>query len=238
MSGPSAILARLSDALAAHGLFTRGVVHLDATGPVPAPTPALADGSAARTIVLVGPIGGSLWPTFSQWRTAQTDKGGAHPLDAWSKVILTATAQTFGATAYFPSDPPYQPFQAWAIEAEGMKASPLGILMHPQFGLWHSYRGALGFSHALDASVSAHEVTHACDRCLDKPCLSQCPVNAISPAGFDVRACRSHLATEAGQPGCMAQGCLARNACPVGQAYRYPGPQLRFHMEALGEAPE
>lgn len=117
-----------------------------------------------------------------------------------------------------------------------MKASPLGILLHPQFGLWHSYRGALGFSQALDVPAKPVAPAHPCDHCLDKPCLSHCPAEAVRVENFNVSACRAHLATEGGQAGCMQQGCLARNACPVGQAYRYPGPQLRFHMQALGQA--
>jgi len=230
MSGPSALLAKLSEDLAPHGLFSRGVLSVDGQ----ASAPRLADGTTARSIVLVGPIGGSLWTAFDAWRATRSDRGGDHPLDAWSKQILTAVAVTHGATANFPSDPPYQPFQAWAKQAEGLEASPLGILIHPQFGLWHSYRGALGFSQVLDEPLKPDTVSHPCDHCVDKPCLSRCPVNAISPVGFDVRACRAHLATEAGQAGCMQSGCLARNACPVGQALRYPGPQLRFHMQALG----
>jgi hypothetical protein len=31
----------------------------------------------------------------------------------------------------------------------------------------------------------------------------------------------------------MTLGCLARDACPVGVAYRYPQVQVQFHMQAL-----
>ena len=30
------------------------------------------------------------------------------------------------------------------MRAEGLKPSPLGVLVHPDFGLWHGYRGAIG----------------------------------------------------------------------------------------------
>ena len=58
---------------------------------------------------------------------------------------IGAVAATFGARAVSPSDRPYLPFQQWAMRAEGLKPSPLGILMHPRYGLWHAYRGALLF---------------------------------------------------------------------------------------------
>jgi hypothetical protein len=57
--------------------------------------------------------------------------------------------------------------------------------------------------------------------------------SAIGESGFDVVACRRHLATPEGQGGCMVSGCIARNACPVGADYRYPQAQLAFHMQAL-----
>ena len=62
---------------------------------------------------------------------------------------------------------------------------------------------------------------HACDTCVDKPCLSACPVNAFGPNGFDVASCRAYLNTEPGRKGCMTSGCMARDACPVGRAHRY-----------------
>lgn len=155
------------------------------------------------------------------------------PLDDWSKAIIRPVASGLGATAYFSSDPPWQPFQRWAMQAEGLKASPLGILIHPDYGLWHGYRGALGFADVLERMEVPPFSQHPCDLCVEKPCLAACPVGAIAAAGFDLSGCRSHLRTPQGQAGCMAGGCLSRNACPVGANYRYPAEQLAFHMAAL-----
>jgi hypothetical protein len=233
MSGPFGILERLDALLAAQGLTRRGTVHF---GPADS-APVDADGRPVVAVVLVGITGGAMWPRFSAWRDTVVDRGGADPLDRWSEVVLDPIAAELGAMALYPSRAPYQPFQSWAIRAEGLKASPLGLLMHPVFGLWHSYRGALGFfewqGELAGGDVSRSATHHPCDICPDKPCLSACPVGAVSLERFDVRDCRSHLASDQGQAGCMSGGCRARDACPVGIAYRYPEAQVRFHMQAL-----
>jgi ferredoxin len=223
MSGPLAILEQISEVLEPHGIRVRGVVSFsDDEGPL------LVDGSRARSVVLLGNVGSSIWPAFCRWRKTYN---GPDPLDTWSKSLIRPLAETFEATAYFPSDPPWQPFQQWAMKAEGLKASPLGILIHPEYGLWHGYRGALGFS--IEIKVAKIEADHPCDHCPEKPCLAACPVGAISLSTFDIPRCRSHLGNEAGRTSCMASGCIARNACPVGAQFRYNSEQLEFHMEAL-----
>jgi hypothetical protein len=222
------MVSALRAALEPHGIFMRGVVCFEdgEVGPV------LASGAPAESVVLLGNIGGSIWEPFSQWRAAPGNFERRDPLDDWSKSVIGPLSGTLGATAYFPSDPPWQPFQSWAMRAEGLKPSPLGILVHPEYGLWHGYRGALGFGFRLDIQQVATGA-HPCDDCREKPCLSNCPVDAVTPAAFEVATCRSHLRTPIGQGGCMRGGCLARNACPVGSAYRYPREQLAFHMAAL-----
>ncbi len=215
-------------ALRPHGLFLRGVVNFADSETAPT----LVDGRRAAGVVLVGNVGSAIWPHFRAWQHAAPERGGDNPLDAWSKAVIGPLAAELGATAYFPSDPPWQPFQRWAMRAEGLRTSPLGILIHPVYGLWHGYRGALGFPHPL-ATEAAAAGPHPCDSCRDRPCLNRCPAGAVTDAGFDVAACRGHLRTEAGREGCMASGCLARNACPVGADYRYCDDQLRFHMAAL-----
>jgi len=223
MSDPLPVPERISAELEPYGIFERGVVCFSGgEGPL------LDDGSSARSVVLLGNVGSSIWPAFSRW---QETNDGPHPLDRWSKELIRPLAEALGATAYFPSDPPWQPFQKWVIKAEGLRPSPLGILIHPQYGLWHGYRGALGFP--FEIQTGKVDAEHPCDRCREKACLTACPVEAISLSGFDVDRCRTHLAIKAGQTGCMTTGCLARNACPVGASYRYEPAQLRFHMQAL-----
>ena len=136
--------------------------------------------------------------------------------------------------AVSPSDKPYLPFQQWAMRAEGLRPSPLGILMHPEYGLWHAFRGALLF----DVEIPVPEVKapiHLCDQCVEKPCLKACPVWAHSHAGFDYAACLDHVLSANGRA-CLEHGCLDRNACPYGAAYRYSADVQAFYMNAFARA--
>lgn len=184
----------------------------------------------ARSVVLVGHAGSSIWPHFTRWRAGE-GRGRADPLDAWSKQVLGEMERQLGARAVFPSDKPWLPFQQWAKRAEGLKPSPLGLLIHPVYGLWHAYRGALLFDEQI--GFPARETPdHPCERCTAKPCLSACPVDALDGTGFAVETCRNHLRGRAGET-CRTSGCLARLACPVGRDHAYEAAQQRFHMAAF-----
>lgn len=214
--------------LTPHGLITRGAITFKAgEGPV------TIGGRRAVSVVLIGHAGSSFWEPFTAWREGQEDRGGSDPLDAWSKTVIGAIASDFDASAYFPSDQPYQPFQRWAKAAEALEASPLGILIHPRFGLWHGYRGALGFQHSVTESRGWQASASPCVSCEARPCISSCPAAALAGGSMNVAGCRTYLATPAGQGGCMTTGCAARAACPVGTAYQYREEQVRFHMQAL-----
>ena len=226
MSGPPSLIENLHAALSPHGLFVRGTLVFTDDGP------RLPDGSTARAVALIGHEGSSHWPAFCRWRQSDADGSLPDPLDRWSKAVIGPLASRFQATAFFPSDPPWQPFQQWAMRAEGLRPSPLGILVHPRLGLWHGYRGALAFSEAGEGMGAIPAGDHPCDACVDKPCLSACPAGAILPEGFQYIPCRSFLASKAGGI-CLENGCLARAACPVGAEYRYARDQLQFHMDAL-----
>jgi len=106
--------------------------------------------------------------------------------------------------------------------------TPIGPLIHADYGLWHAYRGALVFTGPVD--LSGPDVRQSpCESCADKPCLSACPVNAIAHNAYDVPACTSHIASAAGRD-CLDLGCRACLACPVGRAYAYEPAQAAFHM--------
>jgi hypothetical protein len=219
-------LEQIRESLAPHGLALRGGFH---PGPEDA-VPALTGGRACGTILLLGNLGGALWPVFAE--SPELADGAPHPLDRWTRRILESLAPGFGATALFPfGGPPWLPFQRWAMKADSVTASPLGILIHPDFGLWHAYRGALAFADRLDLPQGVRRPS-PCDSCIERPCLSGCPVGAFSPGGYDVAGCRGHVAGVRGTA-CRGQGCLARLACPIGREHAYPPAQMAFHMAAF-----
>ena len=146
--------------------------------------------------------------------------------------MIGALAQELGALPLFPFVArPMRRFQRWALRAEPVSPSPLGLLIHPDYGLWHSYRGALGFVEAI-AIAPREGRASPCESCESRPCLSACPVRAFSESGYDVDVCAKHLRTPEGG-GCMTGGCLARRACPVGQEFRHDLEPAAFHMAAF-----
>ncbi|WP_315923541.1 hypothetical protein [Mesorhizobium sp. SP-1A] len=216
----------IAEALAAHGLLVRGSFNFDAGDEAP---PGLS-GAPAKAVMLVGQVGAAPWPHFRKWR-AQRPQDLENPLDTWSREVIDAVAAACGARAAYPSDKPYLPFQRWAMRAEGLKPSPLGILMHPAYGLWHAYRGALLFDVEVE-DQPAHKPIHLCDACVGKPCLKACPVDAYSGAGFAYDDCLAHVRGPSGEA-CRKLGCLDRNACPYGVAYHYPAEVQAFHMASF-----
>jgi len=219
-------LAALGHAIAAAGLSLRGSFRPSADDGAPTGT---------RWLCLLGTVGGSVWPAFAA--SSEAADGEPDPLDRWSRRVIQQLAHSFGGKALFPfGGPPFQPFLRWAQQAEGLEPSPIGMLIHPEHGLWHAYRGALAFASVPPDWQEAPPAASPCRRCAARPCRSACPVDAFTDAGYDVAACRRHLATPAGRR-CFTQGCLARRACPVAPGLRYSEPQTRFHMRAfLGAA--
>lgn len=219
-------LAEIEARLRALGLALRGAFHCTAEDAVPAQ----ADGRESRTLVLVGTVGGGLWAGFRE--SPEARDGRPDPLNRWSERVVGGLAVAAGGLAVFPfGGPPYRPFLRWARRAEPLAVSPLGMLIHPEYGLWHAYRGAVALPEEL-ALPPQEARPSPCEGCLDKPCLTACPVAAFTGEGYDVTACTTHLSAPAGAD-CLSLGCLARRACPVGRAFHYSPLQARFHMEAF-----
>jgi hypothetical protein len=176
-----------------------------------------------RQVILIGNAGPDMFRRFS--------RSGAPTMDEWTKVVVDKLAEDLGAKALYPFDKPAHPFLKWARMAGAGFASPLGLNIHPTYGLWHAYRAALLFPVEFDLP-SASLRAHPCHTCVDRPCLTACPVQAFDGSSYDVAACGSHIKSDAGQT-CMAEGCLARAACPVGKAFQYSPQQTQFHMRAF-----
>lgn len=124
----------------------------------------------------------------------------------------------------------YLPLQTWLREF-GFFPSPLGIFIHAKFGLWTSIRGVtihrknprftdtrfrfarLNQPESLYPKTISLKTIHPCEVCLEKPCISACPVSAVSNRGFDYQTCQAHLVEK--HNNCIRSGCLSRLACPL-----------------------
>ena len=186
----------------------------------------------AATLVLLGFVGRDGWPNFAaaaEARDGHADPAGplvaSGPSRPWPRISAAMALFPFGG-------PPWLPFGRWALRSGEVFSSPLGILIHPQWGLWHSYRGALAFAERLALPEPGAAGSSPCTACDAKPCLHTCPVSAFSGEGYAVAACRSFLGSAAGVE-CVGAGCRARRACPVGSEHRYGAEQTAFLMRAF-----
>lgn len=207
-------LAQIEAELQRHALTVVGGV-----GPDAAPLPEWIE-----ALLLIAPDGPRFWAAFTQ--SPEYRDGAADPMDRWSMRVLNDLAQAFGAQAFFPfgASPPH-PFFTWALASGRAQSSPVQWLIHPDQGLWLSFRGALGFSTMLDMPPPAPPPCADCAR----PCISACPVGALTDKGYDVPACHAFLDTLDGAD-CMTNGCAVRRVCPVSQAFGRDPDQSAFHM--------
>ena len=192
------------------------------------PTPDDKVPKGTGTLVMLGPDEPGFWPALQasdEWLDDTPD-----PVDRWSARVIGAWAQDIGATALFPfGGEPYHPFFTWALRTGRVHASPVMLLVHDEAGLFVSFRGALALPQRLEIPAPPPK---PCNTCTGKPCLSSCPVNALSPAAYDVPACKSHI-TSADSADCMGQGCAARRTCPVSRGFGRLPAQSSYHMQSF-----
>ena len=221
------MIKKLNDLLNKYGLFVRG-------GFFPEPgdgIPLLSNGSPTRTVVLIGNAGSALWDSF----TREVHNNGRHSLDHWLTPIITKAANKVDAEPIFPNQgPPFIPLAKWAMRAESVYRSPIGILIHSTFGLWHVYRAAFLFNDKVPVPNRSDD-PNPCSSCVSQPCLRVCPADAFGSDRFNAYACSSFVESEWGE-NCRDRGCMARRACPIGRDYSYFPAQQKFHTAAMLEA--
>ena len=216
-----------------------GMVLLGTFAPSPGDGVPSLSHEPVRTVAVIGNAGPALWRAFAAARTAaDPDTIERDPLDRWTRRVLDPIALEFGADVLYPfGGPPWHPFQRWAKRTGTLFQSPIGMLIHPDHGLWVALRGAFAFAEDLADAPPASATASPCATCADRPCLSTCPVGAFAGASvetprYDVTGCQDHLATVAGAD-CRELGCRARRACPVARAAVWPPAQAAFHMAAF-----
>lgn len=209
---------RLSARLATSGLR---ILH---SGPPAHDWP--QDAADIKTVLIIGHAGSKFWPFFKT--SPEFSDGKPDPLDRWSRRVIQAAATDLRFAS--PNDgPPYPPIHA--LTAGGaLHPSPLGMLVHSQFGLWTAVRGLLLSGDELPLS----SLQDAPPAEAFAACFPACPVSAFSDEGYDAAACARHLLSDQDAP-CW-QGCLARKACTVGAAHAYEPSHAKFYMDAFTSA--
>lgn len=201
----------------ARQLTVLGGFHPDAHDP---------DLPACKTLLLLGPNEPAFWPHL---QSAPEGRDGLRdPVDRWSARVIGDWAAELGAQALFPfGGPPHLPFFKWATRTGRLHPSPILFLVHDRAGLFVSIRGALALPVHIDLPAPP---PNPCLACIDRPCLSACPVDALSSQKYDVPLCKDHITT-VDRSGCMTHGCAARRACPVSRSYGRLPAQSAYHMQ-------
>ena len=195
----------------------------------------------AGHVVLIGHVGGEnrlMWDVFVEFCSEVGEENlGKDPLDSWTYSVLSPLGKKFGGRMYYPFSTPPLPFIGWALRSGVFFRSPIGVVIHPFYGVWTAFRGALFFSEDvfLEEDTQQELTRHSpCLSCLEKPCLGGCPVGAFNGEGnYDVDSCVGHISATRNDisHGCYHCGCFARLSCPVGSAYS--PSQRQFHMRAF-----
>ena len=189
-----------------------------------------------RQLILIGHLGRDFWDALQR-----RGLHGAHPVDQFvTERVAAWMADALPAQAWqqvFPGPAPVA-LQRLGALAGWHQASPFWVGVDAEWGSWFAYRAVLLTDTALPVTPR-REAGSPCDSCVDKPCISACPAGALAsePGGpWRLQACLDWRK----QPGssCLDR-CLARNACPVGERYRYADQQIAYHylhsMRAIRE---
>lgn len=103
--------------------------------------------------------------------------------------------------------------------------SPFRIGVNREWGSWFAYRVVV----LADTDYLPSEKwrdNSPCDACSEKPCISACPVDALSSGSLSLEKCIQYRKVDASL---CANTCHSRCACNVGVQHRYTDEQLHYH---------
>ncbi len=216
-----------TQALADAGLNRQHVFNLaDLPAAILAP---LGDLNDFRQLILLGHGGRHLWQCVQA-----SGITSEHPIDDYT---VSTVNHLFGpilpAGSYrivYPWDVPIG-LQSLGKLAGWHHPTPFMVGIDSEFGSWSAYRAAIIAASDFCPS-EAVDRGNPCAACLDKPCISACPAEALAGGQFSLEKC-SVYRLQPDSP--CAHGCLARQACSVGAEHRYETAQIAHsYSRSLG----
>lgn len=183
-----------------------------------------------QRLVLLGHGGQTMWQQLQASQPPATDPVDTYSIQLAQQFIDMYLDAAPSRLLYPTADPYLLPLTQLGELAGWSRPTPLGLGIHPDFGLWFAYRAAFLTSAALQptAPISNPDAAYACQQCQAKPCIRQCPAQAVQRHQFHLAACVDYRL--APQSAC-ADRCLARMACPEAPAHRYSLAQIQYHYQ-------
>ncbi len=213
-------LERTTNALADVGVGLRGV----------------ADGRpyqhvlrGCRSVVVFGNGGSALWD--SMVAAIRQENGrlttSQHPLDDHvERALKTGDPKRRRSRRWIrcaATETEMVDFRSLAVAAGLGHPSRMGLLLHPEYGLWTGLRAACFTTEELPVAGPLPG-PGPCDGC-PAPCADACPGNAFVDGGWDPGRCASfHVESTT----CRGS-CASRRACPVGADHAYGELQETYH---------
>lgn len=214
-------------ALADAGIPLQGILDIDQVNV------ALPEEAKSYSQLLVFAHGGQrLWHQVTRKNDAlRNGRAPRHPIDRFSTASVLAFLESINCHDFwlmYPREGLHLDLRGLGRQLGWHHDSPMGIGIHEEYGTWFAYRAVVAVNTRFITSSSAGIVRESpCESCVDKPCVSACPVGAVKADGdFDLEACSEERLREGS--GC-ADRCLARIACPVGEKHMYHPEQISYH---------
>lgn len=187
-------------------------------------------------LILIGHLGRDCWASLQQ-----RGMHGAHPLDSFVtervRGWMDATWPEARWRQVFPGPHPVG-LQRLGALAGWHHPSPFWVGVDAEWGSWFAYRAVLLADTSLPVTPRRTSAT-PCEACADKPCIAACPAGALASEQTGPWRLQTCLASRRQPDSPCADRCLARNACPVGEPYRYTDQQIAYHylhsMRAIRE---
>jgi hypothetical protein len=177
-----------------------------------------------RRLVLVGHGGRRMWQALQE-----RGKDTADPVDAYSIALTRQFIRDYLDDAQshwlYPDTDYIVPLQQLGEAAGWSYPSPLGSGISPVYGVWFAYRAAF-LTNADLPLLQDDPAASPCSTCVEKPCITTCPVGAVRADDFGITECVSFRLQPASP---CADRCLARLACPFFPQHRYSLEQIQYH---------
>lgn len=183
-----------------------------------------------QTAIVFANGGRDLWTHFLEDLRANPSHltETAHPLDdfigRWIQSVDPNPDSTRRWIQCAEESDVFIDFRPLAVSAGLGTPSLLGLVIHPEYGLWVSMRAVL-LSTAVFEATPMNTNPSPCAQCVEKPCISACPGKAVTISGWSVQQC----ATFHGESTLCATQCHSRQSCPVGVRHRHSDLQHTYH---------